>query len=185
MGSVAGVLLAAGAGSRYGEPKAFVSLGGLTLLEIGVSALRLAGCNPVIAVLGAGSGDGRQVTGAEVVVNHEWPSGMGSSLRAGLIAAGRTPADAAVVTLVDQPGITPAAIKRIIRYADPAALVAASYHGVRGHPVLLGRDHWPGVAALAVGDTGAREYLSAHDAILTLVSCEDVADPADLDYRPA
>jgi CTP:molybdopterin cytidylyltransferase MocA len=88
---------------------------------------------------------------------------------------------AAVVLLVDTPGITPAAVARVAAAAGagPAALAAATYRGKRGHPVLLGRAHWAGVAALAVGDTGARPYLAAH--AVTPVACDDVADGQDAD----
>jgi CTP:molybdopterin cytidylyltransferase MocA len=90
---------------------------------------------------------------------------------------------ATIVLLVDTPGITAAAVRRIAGHASPAALVVATYHGQPGHPVLLGRDHWAGVAAAAHGDVGARPYLRAHhDAVIT-VDCADIADGTDLD-RP-
>ena len=127
----------------------------------------------------AGLGD------AILVDNPDWADGMGSSLRAGLAAAGTTSADAVAVLLVDTPGITPDAVRRVA--ADPRrdALAVATYHGRQGHPVLLGRDHWPGVAELAVGDVGARPYLTQHRAEVTRVPCEDVADGADVDRPPA
>jgi nicotine blue oxidoreductase len=122
---------------------------------------------------------------AEVVVNPDWATGMGSSLRAGLRALATTPAVAAVVLLVDTPGITPAAVARLRARGGPAALAVATYRGERGHPVLLGRAHWTGAAALAAGDVGARPYLHAHAGLVTAVACEDVADGADLDVPPA
>jgi CTP:molybdopterin cytidylyltransferase MocA len=58
----------------------------------------------------------------------------------------------------------------------------ATYDGVRGHPVLLGREHWAGVAESATGDEGARRYLAAHEVIE--VDCTGLADPVDLDVPP-
>jgi CTP:molybdopterin cytidylyltransferase MocA len=69
----------------------------------------------------------------------------------------------------------------VAAYASRRALVTASYDGVRGHPVLIGRDHWEGVRALALADRGARDYLKSHT--VAEVPCEDVADGTDAD-RP-
>jgi CTP:molybdopterin cytidylyltransferase MocA len=116
------------------------------------------------------------------VDNPLFATGMGSSLRTGLAALESMDADAAVVLLVDTPGITPAAVSRLREAAatDPAtALVIATYDGQRGHPVLLGRAHWAGVSQLAVGDVGARPYLARHPVVE--VACEDIADPTDMD----
>jgi len=81
------------------------------------------------------------------------------------------------------PGMTAAALERVGGKAGPDALAIATYDGVRGHPVLLGRDHWAGVAATAAGDEGARRYLATHD--VEEVDCTGLADPADLDVPPA
>jgi molybdenum cofactor cytidylyltransferase/nicotine blue oxidoreductase len=67
-------------------------------------------------------------------------------------------------------------------HAAPDVLAVPTYDGVRGHPVLLGREHWAGVAASATGDEGARRYLSAHP--VTEVDCTGLADPTDLDVPP-
>ena len=91
--------------------------------------------------------------------------------------------DAVLVHLVDLPGMTVAALRRVAGYAAPGALAVGSYAGIRGHPVLLGRTHWAGVAADATGDRGARGYLAAHE--VTEIDCSDVADSADLDYPSA
>ncbi|OEV04277.1 nucleotidyltransferase family protein, partial [Streptomyces oceani] len=93
-----------------------------------------------------------------------------------------TDADAALMFLVDQPGVTAAAVDRV-RRAGPApdVLAAASYAGRRGHPVLLGSRHWSGVHASAAGDRGARAYLRTHADRLRLVECGDVATPEDVD----
>ncbi|WP_347403652.1 nucleotidyltransferase family protein [Solwaraspora sp. WMMD792] len=184
---LAGIVLAAGAGHRYGRPKALVRLNGTLLVTRAVETLRSAGCRPVIVVLGAAADavcTSADLAGAVPAVNPDWATGMGSSLRVGLAAVGISPADAAAVLLVDMPGIGPAAVRRVAAGADRRTLAAASYvDGRPGHPVVLGRAHWTAVAASATGDTGARDYLRAHPDQLRLVPCDDVADPTDLD-RP-
>lgn len=171
----AGLILAAGAGTRYGQPKAPVVIDGERLIDRAVRILRGGGCAPIVAVLGAWVGP---VQGARVVVNRAWAEGMGSSLRAGLEALADTEARHALVTLVDLPGLTPEAVLRVT--ATEASLAVATYDGVRGHPVLLGREHWAGVIAAASGDAGARGYLVGR-ADLTLVEVGDVAAGYDLD----
>jgi CTP:molybdopterin cytidylyltransferase MocA len=168
-------------------PKALVTYGGGLLVDHGVRTLRNGGCVPIAVVLGARHTDvrGRADLGdATVVLNEDWDTGMGSSLRAGLIALGSTDAEAAVVLLVDTPGITSAAVDRIRAYGRPGALAAATYGGEMGHPVLLGRDHWPGVIEAATGDRGARPYLRRHQGDLVLIECDDISDGADMDTPP-
>jgi CTP:molybdopterin cytidylyltransferase MocA len=111
---------------------------------------------------------------------------MGSSLRAGLAALqarGRASLDAAVIMLVDLPDVPAAAVERVMgqaRAADPSAvLVRAAYHGVPGHPVVIGRNHFDGVIAAAVGDRGARDYLAGAD--IAMVECGDLAAGTDQD----
>lgn len=184
--AVAGLLLAAGGGRRYGRPKALVAVGGRLLVERGAAVLRAAGCRPVIVVLGAVADEVRSradLTGAMLVDNPGWAAGMGSSLRAGLAAAAGTGCVAVVVTLVDMPGVTAEAVARVAAHAGPGSLATASYADRRGHPVLLGREHWAGVSALAEGDVGARPYLATHHVIE--VPCADVADPTDIDTPAA
>ncbi len=184
---VAGLLLAAGGGRRYGQPKALVEYSGMLLVERGAAMLRAAGCAPVIVVLGAAADRVRAVADvgdAMIAVNPDWAGGMGSSLRVGLAAAGGTSADAVVVLLVDMPDVTPAAVRRVAARAAPDVLATATYDGLRGHPVVLGRDHGAGAAALALGDVGARPYLAAHAADVVGVPCDDVARPTDLDIPP-
>ncbi|WP_246150676.1 nucleotidyltransferase family protein [Streptomyces qinzhouensis] len=184
--AVAGLVLAAGGGRRLGgRPKALLRHRGRPLVEHAVSALRSGGCGPVHVVLGAGServGAEADLTGGVPVVNPDWAQGMGSSLRAGLDSLTAGGADAVLVVLVDQPGIGAAAVRRV-RAAGGArdALVSAVYGGERGHPVLFGADRWPEIARTAVGDRGARAYLRAHAAEVTLVECGDVAEPYDID----
>ncbi|MFF0449821.1 NTP transferase domain-containing protein [Streptomyces sp. NPDC004609] len=186
---VAGLLLAAGGGRRLGgRPKALLPHRGRPLIEHAVEVLREGGCGPVHVVLGAEADQVRARTvlpdlpGCVLVDHPGWAEGMGSSLRAGLESLAGTDADAALVLLVDQPGIGAAAVSRVrAAYGSRDALAAASYEGVRGHPVLLGAHRWRAVARSAAGDRGARAYLAGHASSLVLVECGDVAEPYDID----
>ncbi|MFE1586914.1 NTP transferase domain-containing protein [Streptomyces sp. NPDC059402] len=185
-GPVAGLLLAAGGGRRLGgRPKALLEHRGHLLVEHATDMLRAAGCARVHVVLGARAQDVRAraaLDGCVLVDNPDWEQGMGSSLRAGLRSLTGTGARAALVVLVDQPGIGAEATARVgAGYRDETSLVSAAYAGVRGHPVLLGAAHWAGIAATATGDRGARAYLREHEAEIALVECGDVARPYDID----
>ncbi|MFV0132888.1 NTP transferase domain-containing protein [Streptomyces sp. HMX87] len=183
---VAGLLLAAGGGRRLGgRPKALLPYRSRPLVEHAVGVLRAAGCARVHVVLGAQADvvrDRAALPGCVLVDNPGWERGMGSSLRAGLESLAGTGARAALVSLVDQPGIGAEAVARVrAAYRDETSLAAAAYAGVRGHPVLFGAAHWAGIAATATGDRGARAYLREHEAAITLVECADVARPHDID----
>jgi CTP:molybdopterin cytidylyltransferase MocA len=182
--AVAGLVLAAGAGRRIGGPKALLRLHGTPLAERAVQVVRGGGCDPVVVVLGAAADRVRaeaDLTAATVVVNAAWDSGLASSLRTGLAALTESEAAAALVLLVDTPGITPEAVRRIAARADERALICATYRGRRGHPMVFGRGHWAEIAARATGDVGAREYLRAAGPAVVEVPCDDVADPTDVD----
>jgi CTP:molybdopterin cytidylyltransferase MocA len=184
---VAAVVLAAGGGRRYGMPKALVEYDGSLLVERALWTAK-AVCEPVLVVLGARAVDvWRQadLDGATVLANKDWETGMASSLRTGLEGLRGWPGriDAALLLLVDMPGMTADALRRVAAEAAPDALAVATYAGVRGHPVLIGREHWAGVAETATGDEGARRYLAAHD--VTEVDCTGLADPTDLDVPPS
>jgi CTP:molybdopterin cytidylyltransferase MocA len=186
MSTVAGLVLAAGGGRRYGMPKALVEYEGSLLVERAVRTAR-AVCDPVLVVLGAQAVDvwrTADLDGTTVLANRDWETGMASSLRTGLDGLRGWPGriDAALVLLVDVPGMTPEALRAVAAHAAPDALAIATYDGVRGHPVLLGREHWAGVAATATGDEGARRYLAGR--AVTEVDCTGLADPADLDVPP-
>jgi nicotine blue oxidoreductase len=190
--SVAGLVLAAGAGSRMGTPKANLGYRGEPLITRAVRAALTGGCEQVCAVLGAEieqAASHAEAAGAFVTVNDAWAEGMGTSLRAGLEAIQRAApeATAALVLLVDQPGIGAAAVAAVLGAlrgpSDDSILASAVYDGRRGHPVLIGRAHWARLLPTLTGDVGARTYLQAHRQQAILVPCEAVADPRDLD-RP-
>lgn len=182
---VHGLLLAAGQGSRMGRPKALVTgADGEPWLERSVRVLRDGGCSEVTIVLGADAEAARGLVppGALVVVADDWRHGMSASLRAGLDALGQGGAAAALVHLVDLPDVGADVVARLVAVHDgPDVLARATYGGRPGHPVLLGRSHWAGVAASVTGDGGARDYLARGGAIP--VECGDLASGRDQD-RP-
>lgn len=178
--TTAGLVLAAGAGVRFGGPKAPFVYEGERLVDRAVRIMREAGCDPVLVVLGAWIGE---IPDAEVVVNGEWSEGMGSSLRTGLAQLdSAADVDAAVVTLVDLPGLTAEGVRRVSE--SPAEIAAATFDGERGHPVKFAREHWTDVIAVARGDEGARRFLKGRGDV-ALVEIGDVAGGADMDTKPA
>ena len=197
--SVAGLLLAAGAGRRMGTPKALLrDERDVPYVDRALGRLLDGGCDLVTVVLGAAADEVRAILdedgwcvdpAVDVVVAEDWAEGMGASLRAGLsaLAAGRDDVTAALVSLVDLPDVDEAVVARVLPADDRSdSLARASYDGVPGHPVLLGRDHWAGVVETATGDRGARDYLRDRD-VLT-VECGDLATGRDVDtpgeFRP-
>jgi CTP:molybdopterin cytidylyltransferase MocA len=153
---VGAVVLAAGAATRFGAPKQRLLLP--SVLE------RIGGVDQVVVVSGA-----YELEGA--VPCPDWERGPGASLRCGLAALGPE-VEAAVVVLADGPELAPAAIERVIAMwrKSGAPLVAASYGGARGHPLLVGRSAWA-----RIPDEGlrGREPL--------LVPCDDLGAPGDVD----
>ncbi|BDZ40968.1 hypothetical protein GCM10025865_02670 [Paraoerskovia sediminicola] len=187
---VQGVILAAGAGRRYGGPKALArSADGRPWLERACSTLRAGGVADLLVVLGAGADEARRLVprGVDIVVAADWAHGVSASLRAALAVSERGPADAVVVTLVDLPGLTAAAVTRVLERAAAgsprltAALARATYDGVPGHPVVVGREHWGALDAALDGDVGAGPYLTERSALA--VECGDLGGGADVDER--
>ncbi len=177
---LAGLVLAAGAGRRLGQPKAGVELGGRRLVDRQVDLLSQAACSPVVAVVGAVE---LRVPGAITVANREWRCGMSSSLAAGLTRlAPLTDVDAVAVVLVDQPGLSPEAVRRTAApVLGGASAARAAYHGRPGHPVVLARAVWQEVLATLHGDAGARRWLQTHAAQVVAVDCAEVATDDDID----
>ncbi|WP_225854451.1 NTP transferase domain-containing protein [Micromonospora sp. ALFpr18c] len=177
----AGLLLAAGAGRRYGRPKALVELAGEPLVRRGVRLLNAGGCAPVHVVLGAGADEVPDLPGAVTVRHDRWSEGLGSSLRRG-VASLPPDVPAAVVVLVDQPSLSPVAIRRVrAAHTRGAVIAVATYAGRPGHPVLLSRETWPLLDDYAIGDRGARDLLRARPDLVVEVPCDDAGSPVDVD----
>ena len=179
---IAGLVLAAGAGTRFGGRKQLAELDGRPLLEHALAAMASAPVKPVAVVLGADADVVRaevDMHGAEPILCDDWQEGQSASLRLGVEALDRAGADAIVVTLGDQPHIAARAIAAVVAArSSRAEAVRATYGGEPGHPVLLERALFEPVCALR-GDTGAREVL--RDARVTDVPCDGLGDPADVD----
>jgi molybdenum cofactor cytidylyltransferase len=178
-------LLAAGAGSRYGNrPKLTAELGGRPVVAWALDAALGSGLAPTVLVLGR---EGDSVLAAApaaanvtVVHNDQWGSGIASSLRAAIGALRALPAvEAVVVGLADQPCVGSEAYVRVAAaYASGARLAVATYAGARANPVLLARDHWHEALELE-GDEGARALMRRHPVVE--VPCDGTGDPTDVD----
>ncbi|MDQ7804417.1 nucleotidyltransferase family protein [Amycolatopsis sp. A133] len=182
---VAGLLLAAGAGRRFGGPKALAQVDGEPLVLRALRTLTAAGCDPVRVVVGAAADQVRALLPdpAQAVLAEDWASGMGASLKAGLTALQSVDAPkAALVHLVDLPWVGPDILTRVSARATAETVARAAYHGVPGHPVLLGRRWWAEIAGAARGDRGARDWLATRED-LTLIECGDLGSGRDVD-RP-
>jgi CTP:molybdopterin cytidylyltransferase MocA len=165
---VAAVVLAAGEASRFGAPKQRL------LLPRVFERLRQAPLDEVVVVEGAYTlepcGSVPQRLPCRVVHCEEWARGPGASLRCGLRSL-EDDVDAAVVVLADGPDLAPAAVARVLdAWRDEGGIVAASYGGSRGHPLVLGRDDW-----VDIPDEG----LYARP--VRLVPCDDLGAPGDVD----
>ena len=188
-GHLAGLVLAAGAGSRFGGPKALASDEHGPWLPRAVSTL-LAACDHVTVVLGAEAEQAERMLAhaftadapVATVVAESWAEGLSESLATGIRSLGDAP-HAVLVTLVDLPELRAEAVLRVARDAHPAALRRAVYGGRPGHPVLLGAEHWPTLLEELHGDRGAGPYLKAHGA--EDVDCTDLGGGGDVDERPA
>ncbi|MGW7685817.1 nucleotidyltransferase family protein [Kribbella sp. NPDC054772] len=182
-GTIAGLVLAAGAGRRMGRPKALIrDADGVAWVVRTARLLIEAGCSPVVVVVGAAADDVRAELSPEPVIIVEatdWVEGMGASLRTGLTFLRTTGAEAVSVVTVDVPGLTAEVVRRVGALAESGVLARATYGGRVGHPVLIGREHWDGVIASARADEGARPYLRARAVVR--VECDDLADGVDVD----
>ena len=145
-----GVLLAAGAGRRYGKPKVLVD----GWLDAAVGALRGGGCADVILVLGAA--EVAAPPGVTAIVAPDWREGLSVSVRTGLAQAERMRADYAVLHVIDTPDVGPAVVARVVAraLASRSGLARAHFGDRPGHPVVLARRHWPEVLAHISGDRG-------------------------------
>lgn len=173
---IVGVLLAAGAGRRYGKPKVLVN----GWLQAAVAALRDGGCTEVVLVLGAA--EVSAPAGVTAVVAQDWNEGLSASVRTGLAEAERRHADFAVLHVIDTPDVGPAVVARVVgrAVASGSGLARASFGDRPGHPVVMARRHWPGVLEQISGDEGAGLYLRSRQDV-HFVDCSDLADGQDVD----
>lgn len=159
--TVSAVVLAAGEASRFGTPKQR-----LLLPEV-LDRLERSPVDDIVVVAGAHTLE----TAARVVTCAGWKRGPGASLKEGLAALGDE-VEAAVVVLADGPDLVPETVARVIESwrRDGGQIVAASYAGERGHPLLVARAAWPDVP-----DGGLRALPAR------LVACDDLGAPGDVD----
>jgi CTP:molybdopterin cytidylyltransferase MocA len=181
---VAVAILAAGMGTRlaFDVPKQLTDVGGRPLLMYALDAALGSELRPVVLVLGYRARDVERVVpqGISVVRARAYRRGIAHSLRAALVALEPwAQVGAVAVGLGDQPLIGSGAYGRLAAaYADGASLAVATYAGVRGNPVLLGRDLWPEARALR-GDEGARALMRTREVVE--VPCDGTGSPADVD----
>lgn len=178
---IAGLILAAGAGSRYGRsPKLLADLGGRPVLEHAIEAqCAVPELDPIAVVLGAHSAailERVDFMRARPLVCASWREGIAASLRFGTAAL--ADAERVILTLGDEPLMSP---EVIAKFLDAAPGTRATYDGRSGHPVVLGSEQLRGIASLA-GDRGARELLSGGPTIECggLGARGDVDTPEDL-----
>ena len=181
---VVGIVLAAGAGTRFGGRKQLAPLAGRPMLEHVLEAVSRARLDRVLVVLGSEQAEIRSrvdLHGAEPVSAPDWRGGQARSLSAGIEAAGE--ADAAVIVLGDQPQLSHRAIDGVLAArGEELDAVCAAYGGVPGHPVLIERTLFPLLIG-RTGDDGARAVLAA--ARCLDLECEGLGNPADVDTRAA
>lgn len=186
--SVAGVVLAAGASRRLGQPKQLVMLEGETLLARTVRLAREAGAAPVLVVVGAQAElicAAVPADRATVVMNGEWEQGIASSIRAGVNALDAT-ASGVLISACDQPRLSAAHLRGLIEtlaaQCEPC-IVASTYAGVRGIPAVFPREAFADLLALR-GDKGARALLMQPPCPLIALPFEggevDIDRPDDL-----
>lgn len=178
-GPVAGVLLAAGGGTRFGMPKVLAADG--SWLRAAVTALSDGGCGDVVVVLGAAVVD--VPPPARAVVAADWADGLAASLRAGIAVIESGPAAFAVLHTVDTPDIGAAVVRRVLAAArsSPNGISRASYGHRPGHPVVVARRHWSELIERASGDEGGRAFLQRHAGQVVAVDCSDLASGMDID----
>jgi CTP:molybdopterin cytidylyltransferase MocA len=178
--SIAGVILAAGEGSRFGEPgeKLLAPLRGRPLVAWAIEPALEAGLDEVIVVSGAADLADVVPESVTLLRNDEWQLGQATSLGVALDWCQRQGHAAAVVGLGDTPGLT-APTWRTVAGADGGPIVIATYGGRRGHPVRLDAAVW--TLLPTSGDEGARTLMSRRPELVTEVACE--GKPTDIDTR--
>ena len=181
---VSAILLAAGAGSRFGGGKLLAHYRGRPLIEAALSNLADAPVDETVVVVGESAERLREVCGPygfKVVENPDWARGMSTSVQVGLRSLGPE-ARSSVVLLADQPLVGAGAVERLVAAFEAGARVAvATYGGRPRNPVLFSREVWPLLMTELSGDEGARPFLRRHPELVIGVPCDGVGDPADVD----
>ncbi|KYH31956.1 selenium cofactor biosynthesis protein YqeC [Neomoorella mulderi] len=189
-GPVGAIVLAAGAGERYGGDKQLLSIAGQPMVRRVVTTALAAVPGNVVVVLGHEAGRvaaALEGLAADIAYNPGYRRGLSTSLQAGLAALGPE-SRAALFVLADQPGVTPDVITRLAGAyrQEGKKIIVPVYQGRRGNPVLIDRDLWPQILALQ-GDVGAREIIRAHpEEVLTVeVDCPGILKDIDThtDYQ--
>ena len=182
---IGGLVLAAGAATRFGRPKQLAELDGIPLLEHALGTITASPVGRVVVVLGSAADEiaaAVDLHGADPMVCARWEEGQSASLACGL--AELASCEAVVVTLGDQPRVSPDAIRRVIAARNGASAVRATYGGEPGHPVLLEHDLFEALRDVS-GDRGARNLLLSVPVLDVpcddLGGGEDVDTPAELD----
>jgi molybdenum cofactor cytidylyltransferase len=176
---IGGLVLAAGAATRFGAQKQLAELDGVPMLEHSLRAVRAAPLGRVVVVLGSGADEiisGVNLHGAEPVVCARWEEGQSASLACGL--AELADCEAVVVTLGDQPRVSPEAIRRVMGSRNGASAIRATYNGNPGHPVLLEHTLFEQLRDVS-GDRGARNLLLSVP--VRDVPCDDLGGGEDVD----
>jgi molybdenum cofactor cytidylyltransferase len=181
---VAALILAAGASSRMGRPKQLLDWGGRPLVRAAAEVALAASLNPLVVVVGNAQAQVEEALDGlplRLIANPDYASGQSTSLRAGIAALGED-TDAVVVLLGDQPFVTAAIVERLVDewHTSAAPIVAPTYAGQRGNPVLFARSIFPELLAVQ-GDQGARAVLAADRARVRLVGFDDARPLADID----
>ncbi|MFC4375908.1 NTP transferase domain-containing protein [Nocardia halotolerans] len=182
--SCTGIVLAAGAGSRYGKPKALAEDG--AWLRAAIVALRAGGCDPVIVLLGA-TGPDPAVAGVPADTEWrwvaDWATGLGATVRAGLRAAAEAGTRYVAFRPVDTPDIGADVVAAVLAAArvSESGLARAVFHNTPGHPVVIENKHWEAISAVAVGDAGAGSYLGGRQDMVC-VTCDGLATGTDRDF---
>ena len=156
------VILAAGGSSRLGRPKQLLPYLGKTLVEHAARTAIASGAHEVVVVVGAESDAVREKLSGlpvRIVRNRDWQTGMGSSIRCGVESLS-SHVDSVVISLCDQPQITPDLLRNLASKAatSSSSIAASSYDGVLGAPSAFGKELFKELTSLA-GDSGARDII--------------------------
>lgn len=178
---IGGLVLAAGASTRFGTQKQLAELDGIPMLEHALRTMGSAPVDRVVVVLGSAANEIAarvNLHGADPLVCERWEEGQSASLACGL--AELADCEAVVITLGDQPRVSRDAIRRVIDGRNGASAIRATYNGNPGHPVLLERELYEALRDVS-GDKGARNLLMS--VAVRDIPCDDLGGGEDVDTR--